>query len=71
MFGKDMRILQKGEKVYVTKISVNLKADRIGLTVIECDTCNGATQTSSYKSVIEFRFARALSKPRVCLTQRI
>jgi hypothetical protein len=56
--GGDARPLTVGEKVYVSKIDVNLKKDSIGLRIIECDTCNGVSQPSSYKADVIFQFSK-------------
>jgi hypothetical protein len=45
-----------GEKVYVSKIDVNLKDEKIGFRIIECDACNGLTQASSLKADVVFAF---------------
>ena len=55
---KDSRFLTIGEKVYMTKIDVNLDKDKISLSLIECDSCNGVDQPSSYKSGIIFQFPK-------------
>jgi len=55
--GDNTRLLTAGEKVYVSKISVNLKSDKVALTIIECDTCNGA-EFSSYKAEVVFQFPK-------------
>jgi hypothetical protein len=47
-----------GEKVYVSKLDVNLKKDSIGFRIIECDSCNGASQPSSYQGQVVFQFAK-------------
>jgi hypothetical protein len=56
--GNQTRFLQTGEKVYVQKVDVNLKTDKIAFTVVECDQCNGVNQTSLYKGVVSFEFAK-------------
>jgi hypothetical protein len=61
-FGKDSRPIPKGEKVYVTKISVNLLQDSVGLQIVQCGTCNGAIPEGSYSSTIGFQFARGSLK---------
>lgn len=58
MAGKNARQLPVGDKVYVTKLDVNLKKDRIAFRIIECDTCNGVAQPSSYKSDVFFDFPK-------------
>jgi len=56
--GNQTRFLQTGEKVYVQKVDVNLKTDKVVFTVVECDQCNGVNQTSLYKGVVSFEFAK-------------
>jgi hypothetical protein len=56
--GNVTRFLQFGEKVYVQKVDVNLKADKVQLTVVECDQCNGVNQTSLFKGVVMFEFPK-------------
>lgn len=58
MAGENSRQLPVGDKIYVTKIDVNLKKDRVAFRIIECDSCNGAAQPSSYKSDIFFDFPK-------------
>ena len=58
LLGNQTRFLQVGEKVYVQKIDVNLKADKVQLFIVECDACNGVNQTSLYKAIVEFEFAK-------------
>lgn len=52
------RDLTIGEKVYVFKIEVNEKNDKISLRIVECDACNGVTEQSFYKSDIIFQFPK-------------
>ena len=54
----DARPLPAGEKVYVSKLDVNLKKDSIGFRIIECDSCNGVSQPSSYQGQVVFQFAK-------------
>src|SRR5437899_3138775 len=54
--GKDIRKLNTGEKVYVLKIDVNFRKDRVLLLIVECGSCNGAPQSASYKAQIVFQF---------------
>jgi hypothetical protein len=56
--GGDSRQLPIGEKVYVTRIDVQLKKDKIMFTIVECDSCNGVQQPSSYKSAVIFQFPK-------------
>jgi hypothetical protein len=56
MAGKDTRQLVVGEKVYVTRIDVDLNRDRVKFQIIECDACNGSVPPSSYKAEVVFVF---------------
>ncbi len=52
------RFLTAGERVYVTKLDINLKAAKITFSIVECDTCNGVQTPSYYKAVVAFQFAK-------------
>jgi hypothetical protein len=56
--GNDTRLFDVGERVYVSKIDVNVKNEKVSLTIVECDSCNGLNQPSSYHSVVAFQFQR-------------
>ena len=56
--GNVTRLLDVGEKVYVAKIEVNLKKDRVSLVIVECDSCNGVNQLSSYKAIVAFDYPK-------------
>jgi hypothetical protein len=56
--GKDTRYFQVGERVYVRKIDVNQKSDKITFAIFECDSCNGSTQPLSFKSEVVFEFPK-------------
>ncbi|MGB0036137.1 MAG: hypothetical protein WBP79_11740 [Candidatus Acidiferrales bacterium] len=58
LVGNDTRNITVGEKVYVSKIDVNLKNEKVSMTVVECDSCNGQNQPSSYKGLVVFQFAK-------------
>ena len=65
-FGRDTRILPKDEKVFITKIDVNLIEDWVTLHIVECGACNAAVPANSYKSVVGFQFTKgALKKASV------
>ena len=62
----DSRDLAVGEKVYVSKLDVNVNKDTIGFRIIECDSCNGVTQPSSNKGEVIFEFTKgSLANPSV------
>jgi len=58
MVAQTSRFLTVGEKLYVTKIDVNMKNERVSMTLLECDSCNGVTQPSSMRSIIAFQFSK-------------
>jgi hypothetical protein len=58
MVGKVSRYLTVGEKIYIFKMDVSVKNDKISLMIIECDSCNGVQQPSSYKSQVFFQFPK-------------
>jgi hypothetical protein len=58
LLGQNTRQLTIGEKVYITKIDVHTKNDKIMLTIVECDPCNGVQQPTSYKSAVVFQFPK-------------
>ena len=52
------RFLTMGEKVYFTKLDVNIKNEKVTFTLIECDSCNGVTDGGSFKGVVVFQFPK-------------
>jgi hypothetical protein len=56
--GQVTRLLQVGEKVYVLKVAVDLKNDRVALAIMECDSCNGLNQYSSYRATVAFQYPK-------------
>jgi hypothetical protein len=72
MVAQVSRQLTIGEKVYIIKMDVHSKSDKIALTIIECDSCNGTQQRSSYKSEVDFQFPMGyLDKPDVSQVQDV
>jgi hypothetical protein len=47
-----------GVKVHPAGVSVNLKNEKVSVNIVECDSCNGVTQPSSYKAQIVFQFPK-------------
>ena len=58
MVGKVSRYLTVGQKIYVFKMDVSVKSDKVALLIIECDSCNGVQQPSFYKSQVVFQFPK-------------
>ncbi len=52
------RLMQVGEKVYPSKLAVNLPKDQVELSVIACDSCNNVSPTTFYKADVVFQFAK-------------
>lgn len=52
------RFLTAGERVYVTKLDINLKGEKISFALVECDTCNGVTTPAYYKANLNFQFPK-------------
>jgi hypothetical protein len=52
------RLMQVGEKVYPSKLVVNLPKDLVELSVIACDSCNNVSPTTFYKADVVFQFAK-------------
>ena len=47
-----------GDKVYPTKIDVNVDKAKISFTVVSCDSCNGVDPPTSMKGQVIFQFAK-------------
>jgi hypothetical protein len=56
--GNATRYFTVGEKVYVIRIDVHAKNDKVTFTIVECDACNGVQQASTYKSQVTFQFPK-------------
>lgn len=52
------KYFQVGDKVYPTKIDVNVDKAKISFTVVACDSCNGVNPPSSMKGEVVFQFAK-------------
>jgi hypothetical protein len=52
------RLMQVGEKVYPSRISVNLPKDSVTISIIACDSCNNVSPTTFYKADVVFQFAK-------------
>ena len=51
------RLMQANEKVYPSRISVNLPKDQVEISIIACDSCNNVSPTTFYKADVIFQFA--------------
>src|SRR5262249_40304141 len=52
------RLLPIETKVYMIKMAVDAKNDKITVNLIECDACNNVQQPSSYLAQVAFQFAK-------------
>ena len=52
------RYFQVGEKVYPTKIDVNLNKAKVSFTIVACDSCSGTNPPTSMKGEVVFQFAK-------------
>jgi hypothetical protein len=52
------RYFQVGEKVYPTKIDVNVNKAKVSFTVVACDSCSGTNPPTSMKGEVVFQFAK-------------
>jgi hypothetical protein len=52
------RYFQTGEKVYPTKIDVNVNKAKVSFTVVACDSCSGTNPPTSMKGEVVFQFAK-------------
>jgi hypothetical protein len=60
MVKRTSRPFQVGEKVYITKLDVNSKNDKVSVKIVACDSCNGTNPPTSYKSQVDFQFAKGI-----------
>jgi hypothetical protein len=58
MIANIARFLDTGEKVYPLKVEVNVKNETVSVTFIECDSCNGVSQQSSFRGQVAFHFPK-------------
>lgn len=55
---QNTRLFQVGEKVYPSRIEVNVPKDKVTLGVIACDSCNNTDPPTYYKADVVFQFAK-------------
>ncbi|HMD18308.1 MAG TPA: hypothetical protein VKH18_16695 [Terriglobales bacterium] len=54
--GQTTHLFAKGDKVYPTKIDVNLAKDNVTLSIVACDTCNKTDPPTYNKAQVVFQF---------------
>jgi len=52
------KYFQAGDKVYPTKIDVNVEKEKIAFAVVTCDSCNGINPPTSFKGEVVFQFPK-------------
>jgi hypothetical protein len=52
------RLMQVGEKVYPSRLVVNLPKDQVVMSIIACDSCNNVSPTTFYKADVIFQFGK-------------
>ena len=52
------RLFQVGEKVYPSKIAVNLPKDQVIISIVACDACNNVSPTTFYQAAVVFQFPK-------------
>jgi hypothetical protein len=52
------RLFQVGERVYPSKIAVNLPKDQVTIGIIACDSCNNVSPATFYKADVVFQFPK-------------
>jgi hypothetical protein len=55
---KVSRLLNIGEKVYIFKMDISAKSDKVSLFIIECNACNNVQQPAAYKALLVFQFPK-------------
>ena len=56
--GQTTHLFQKGDKVYVTKVSVNVEKDAVELGIVACDKCNNTDPPTYNKAQVVFEFPK-------------
>ncbi len=61
-FGKEQttHLFAKGDKVYATKIDVNMKKDSVIMGIVACDKCNKTDPPTYNKAEVVFVFPKGL-----------
>ncbi len=52
------KLIGSNTKVHPTGVSVNLKNEKVSLNIVECDSCNGVQEPSSFKAQVVFQFPK-------------
>ncbi len=52
------QFFQVNNKVYPSKIAVNLPKDQVVISIVDCDSCNNVDPKTFYKADVVFQFAK-------------
>jgi hypothetical protein len=56
--GQTTHLFAKGDKVYPSKIDVNVDKDTVAMAIIACDTCNNTNPPTYNKAQVVFQFPK-------------
>ena len=56
--GQTTQLFAKGDKVYPTKIEVNVDKDTVAMAIVACDTCNKTDPPTYNKANVVFQFPK-------------
>lgn len=56
--GQTTKLFKSGDKVYPTKIDVNVDKDTVSMGIVACDTCNKTDPTTYNKAQVVFQFPK-------------
>jgi hypothetical protein len=56
--GQTTHLMAKGDKVYPTKLDVNVDKDTVTLAIVACDKCNNTDPPTAYKANVVFQFPK-------------
>lgn len=56
--GQTTHLFQVGDKMYPTKIEVNLEKDTVLMGIVACDTCNKTDPPTYNKALVQFAFPK-------------
>jgi hypothetical protein len=56
--GQTTHLFQKGDKVYPTKVDVNVQKDTVELGIVACDKCNNTDPPTYNKAQVVFEFPK-------------
>jgi hypothetical protein len=55
---QNTRLFQVGERVYPSRVAINLPKDQVTVSIVACDACNNVTPTTFNKADVVFQFPK-------------